>query len=169
MLVAVAVAVGGPVASVGAQGGQAPISDLVLPVVDIELAVSSLDESIRVTRQRVTLQTDVLFAFNTARLNPRGRSRIRQAVAEIRSRRARQVTIEGHTDSKGGDAFNVGLSLRRAQAVQRALRAGLGARAPQLRATGRGEKDPIAANTAPDGGDNPRGRARNRRVELRLG
>ena len=42
--------------------------------------------------------------------------------------------------------------------------AGLGDRSFTVR--GLGEADPVAANTAPDGSDDPQGRARNRRVAI---
>ena len=38
--------------------------------------------------------------------------------------------------------------------------------ASRLAAIGYGEADPVASNTNPDGSDNPRGRALNRRVEI---
>ena len=60
----------------------------------------------------------------------------------------------------GGDG--VGL----AAAVTAALRAELSTDAPRLSTRGRGETDPVAPNVKPDGMDNPRGRARNRRVEV---
>jgi outer membrane protein OmpA-like peptidoglycan-associated protein len=76
------------------------------------------------------------------------------------------VRVTGHADSKGSDAYNLGPSRRRSAAVTEALRAELGGSAPRLRASGRGEADPVAPRAKPDGTDNPRGRARNRRVEV---
>ena len=77
------------------------------------------------------------------------------------------VAVEGHTDSKGSPSFNNRLSRRRAEAVRRVLarRAGGDVR---FAATGRGESQPVAANQRKDGSDDPRGRARNRRVEIRI-
>jgi len=51
--------------------------------------------------------------------------------------------------------------------VRFALRKALGAAVPPMTAVGCGEADPVAANTNPDGTDNSRGRALNRRVEVR--
>ena len=76
------------------------------------------------------------------------------------------MRVTGYTDSRGSDAYNLGLSRRRAAAVTAALHAELGTDAPRLSTRGRGEADPVAPNAKPDGTDSPRGRARNRRVEV---
>lgn len=78
-----------------------------------------------------------------------------------------KVTIEGHTDSKGTDAYNQKLSERRAQAVKHYL-VSKGAMADRLDTVGKGEKEPVAPNTTPNGKDNPEGRAMNRRAELKV-
>ena len=78
-----------------------------------------------------------------------------------------KVTIEGHTDSIGTDAYNEKLSERRANAVKHYLES-KGVTASRLDAVGKGEGDPVAPNTKPDGKDNPEGRAKNRRVELKV-
>jgi OmpA-OmpF porin, OOP family len=151
----------------------AQVTDLVLPVEDLSLNTSSLDDSVvtqeSTQRVRVTLAADVLFRFNRASLTPRARNRIAEAVEKIRQRKPGTVRVVGHTDSKGTDAYNDRLSLRRAKSVARALRAALGPSAPALETQGRGERQPVAPNTHEDGSDNPRGRARNRRVTVTFG
>jgi outer membrane protein OmpA-like peptidoglycan-associated protein len=77
------------------------------------------------------------------------------------------VAIEGHTDSIGSDGYNQRLSERRAQAVKQYL-VSKGVSAGRLTTIGKGEKEPIAPNTTPDGKDNPDGRAMNRRAELKV-
>jgi OmpA-OmpF porin, OOP family len=144
--------------------GQAlPLSDAPLP---LDLPVASLDNSVSFHTVGVVLQADVLFAFNSARLTGAAHSRIVQAVANIRKRHPRALRIQGYTDSIGSVAYNLGLSKRRAESVLRALRQALGPGAPPMTAVGYGEADPVADNTNPDGADNPRGRALNRRVEI---
>ena len=78
-----------------------------------------------------------------------------------------KVTIEGHTDSRGTDAYNQKLSERRANAVKRYL-VGKGVADDRLDTVGKGEGQPVAPNTQPDGKDNPEGRAMNRRAELKV-
>lgn len=70
-----------------------------------------------------------------------------------------QVNIDGHTDWTGPDAYNQGLSERRARAV-RDYFAGSGIDRGRLSARGFGESDPVAPNETADG------RAQNRRVDL---
>ena len=70
------------------------------------------------------------------------------------------VAVDGHTDSVGTDAYNQGLSERRANAVKSHL-VDRGVPASRLTATGYGERNPIASN------DTAEGRALNRRVELK--
>jgi outer membrane protein OmpA-like peptidoglycan-associated protein len=151
---------------------ESEVRDLTFPVLDLDFEVASLDRSVRRVESseavRVTLSADVLFRFDRADLSPRARQRLAQAAEEIRAAQPSTVTVEGHTDSKGTDAYNLALSRRRAEAVRRALTAELGDAAPRLRAFGRGESEPVVSNTTPDGGDSPKGRARNRRVEIRI-
>lgn len=73
-----------------------------------------------------------------------------------------QIVIEGHTDSYGSDDANMALSRRRAQAVSAYLTSQFGVPAFRISAVGYGETRPIANN------DTPQGRARNRRIEIRI-
>ena len=66
----------------------------------------------------------------------------------------------------GSDTYNIGLSQRRAQSVVRWLGQQGGVATARLQPLGRGEQDPVASNTRPDGSDDPSGRARNRRVKI---
>ena len=70
------------------------------------------------------------------------------------------VRVEGNTDSIGTEAYNQGLSERRAESVRSHL-IGRGVPASRLTAVGFGESQPIASN------DTAEGRALNRRVELK--
>jgi outer membrane protein OmpA-like peptidoglycan-associated protein len=69
-------------------------------------------------------------------------------------------TVVGHTDSTGSDAYNQGLSERRAQSVATYLE-GKGIAAGRLKVNGAGESEPIADNATKEG------RAQNRRVVLK--
>ena len=72
-----------------------------------------------------------------------------------------RVTIIGHTDSKGSDAYNMALGMRRAVAVRdKLLEFGLNP-ARILGVESRGESEPIAPN------DTDEGRFENRRIEFK--
>lgn len=148
----------------------AEVRDLVLPVLDLDITTVSLDDTVSRSengrRIDVVLSADVLFAFNRARLAGGAGTRIGQAAREIRARRVTRVTVSGYTDAKGSPAYNLDLSRRRARAVADELRRRLGGGAVALTVRGLGEADPVASNTRPDGADDPRGRAKNRRVEI---
>ena len=71
------------------------------------------------------------------------------------------VDVYGHTDSTGSDAFNQRLSENRAQAVSNYL-VSRGVSNARIRWQGFGETMPVADNATPEG------RARNRRVEIKI-
>jgi outer membrane protein OmpA-like peptidoglycan-associated protein len=146
------------------------VVDIELPVVDLNYETASLDESVRTSESskqvQVTLAADVLFRFDKAALSPRAKARLADVSERISQADPSRVKIDGYTDSKGSDAYNLGLSRRRAAAVAVALRGRLSGAGPRLVTRGHGEADPVAANTRKNGSDNPKGRARNRRVTI---
>jgi OmpA-OmpF porin, OOP family len=146
------------------------ILDITAPILDISIPVESLDSSVINSQSsdqvQLILATDVLFAFDQATLSPRAKAAIDETAEVVRAQAKGTVRIDGHTDSKGDDAYNLELSRRRAQAVQQALAPLLGGVPVRLEVAGHGETQPFAANTNPDGSDNPRGRAKNRRVTI---
>jgi outer membrane protein OmpA-like peptidoglycan-associated protein len=133
---------------------------LSFPVVPVDAPITSIDGSMVITRARVTLQSDVLFAFDSAALSPDARARIDAAAQTIAAREPRSVVVAGFTDGRGSVAYNVALSQRRAAAV----RAVIAGRLPRVsvKAEGRGERSPVASNAT------ARGRSLNRRVEIRF-
>lgn len=102
---------------------------------------------------------DVLFDTGMATLKPGAYTTLDRLATVLKEAPDRKVTIEGHTDSVGGDDYNQQLSQRRAAAVQTALLE-RGVRSEQITAMGKGETFPVASN------DNAAGRQQNRRVEL---
>jgi outer membrane protein OmpA-like peptidoglycan-associated protein len=70
------------------------------------------------------------------------------------------LSINGYTDSIGGDAYNLALSKRRAAAVRDTLVTGFQIAASRLTSAGFGAASPVDSNSTLEG------RARNRRVEL---
>lgn len=107
----------------------------------------------------ITLSGSVLFAFNKATLLPTARERLDKVADVLLTTPERNLTIEGHTDSKGSDSYNLDLSQRRADEVRNYL-VQRGYQADRIKAHGLGEGHPIADNASPEG------RANNRRVEI---
>lgn len=108
----------------------------------------------------------VEFEFNSDTLTTASMPILDRAAETLRAHRGVPVEVAGHTDSKGSFTYNLNLSTLRAKAVKEYL-VSKGVSAHRLSFKGYGESDPIADNQNADGSDNPEGRARNRRVELR--
>lgn len=102
----------------------------------------------------------VLFDFDSARLRPEADAVLAPLLAMLQADPDLRIEIEGHTCSIGTDAYNQGLSQRRAQAVVEWLVA-RGISRDRIRAAGRGESEPAVSN------DTEPGRRQNRRVEVR--
>lgn len=135
-----------------------------IETIDVDGSVESLEtERQSGDRVTVTVSADVLFAFDRARLTPKANATVERIAGRIRSARG-PVHVDGHTDDIGSNAYNLGLSRRRAAAVSEALRAALPSRIA-ISARGFGEANPVAPNSQ-SGEDNPVGRARNRRVTI---
>jgi outer membrane protein OmpA-like peptidoglycan-associated protein len=114
--------------------------------------------------RRVVLQEQkgrVLFDFDKATLKPAAEQELASVVQELRENPTLRIELVGHADSTGSEAYNLGLSKRRAEAVRNFLvRQGIAANRIQL--SWKGELEPIAPNTTEEG------RAQNRRVEATI-
>lgn len=107
----------------------------------------------------ITLQGGVLFTSEQATLLPEAQDRLLGMTTALLAASDRTILIEGHTDSKGTDAYNLDLSQRRADAVRNFMSTH-GYDVSHTRAVGIGEARPVASNETDDG------RAQNRRVEV---
>ncbi len=116
-------------------------------------------ERVREDVLKLTMQNEVSFAVDSARIKP-GFEPTLQKVGKIMYRYPEtRIRVVGHTDSTGSDAYNQTLSQKRADAVAAYLRAE-GVSSQRLNTEGRGESEPRFSNDSADG------RAANRRVEL---
>ena len=103
----------------------------------------------------------VFFDFDRALITPTASNTIKQAAAAYKSGGKARVGVTGHADRSGGDAYNMALSLRRANAVKDAL-VREGVPAANITVVGRGEAQPLVQTA--DGVQEPQ----NRRVEIVL-
>ncbi len=109
----------------------------------------------------VTFETGLLFGVDSSRVRPAAQENLRNLAANLDKYPDTDLLIVGHTDSTGTDSYNESLSRRRAAAVSEYLAAQGVARA-RLRTDGRGEAEPVAANSSESG------RQQNRRVEVAI-
>lgn len=144
---------------------QFKILDIIYRVEDIGGRVEDMRVQETPLETRLELNADVMFDFDKADLLPKGEGVLGKVVAYLEGQRG-TIRIEGHTDAKGDDDYNMRLSLRRAESVRRWFGEKGGIAKGQMTAKGFGEKNPVAPNTKPDGSDDPAGRQRNRRVEI---
>lgn len=99
------------------------------------------------------------FAFDKANITPDSAVVLDVAVDILKKCSSIRMEIDGYTDSTGPEAYNMGLSQRRADAVKRYF-VSQGVSSARLTTRGFGESDPIDTNATREG------RAKNRRVEL---
>ena len=142
-------------------------------ILDLTFAVKDMGEKVQNIRLdeskseiRIELAADVLFDFDKVDILPKAREALKQAAEVIQEKAKGIVQIEGHTDSKGSDAYNQKLSERRANAVKDWLTNREGLKKVRFAARGFGAKKPVVPNTKPDGNDDTEGRQKNRRVEI---
>jgi outer membrane protein OmpA-like peptidoglycan-associated protein len=114
----------------------------------------------------MNLSGDVLFDYDKAILKPEAEQALKKVAVVLSQFPESQVTVEGYTDAKGTPSVNMQLARERAQAVKDWLVKNGGVLASNIATKGFGEQYPVAANTNPDGTDNPLGRALNRRVTI---
>jgi outer membrane protein OmpA-like peptidoglycan-associated protein len=112
-------------------------------------------------RGLIVNMSDVLFAFGKDALQPEAREKLAKLAGVLLSNPGLHLDVEGHADSIGGDAYNQGLSERRASSVADYLVAQM-ISAGTITSRGFGESQPVATN------DTDVGRALNRRVEIVL-
>ncbi len=150
----------------GSGSGSGEGSAVAGAVIGLEAALRDLGAKVSATEIRIDLSADVLFDFDKAEIKKEAEAELQRLATVIKGHPDAQVTIEGHTDGKGTDAYNNALSEKRAAAVKTWLTTNAQANATKISTRGLGKTKPIAHNTNPDGSDDPEGRAKNRRVEI---
>ena len=115
----------------------------------------------------INLSTDILFDFDKAIIKTKAVPTLIRLARLIRQSKG-IIQLNGFTDSKGTDEYNLDLSERRAESVKQWLVIKGGIDANRLQTKGYGESQPVAPNTKQNGLDNPIGRQKNRRVEVRI-
>jgi outer membrane protein OmpA-like peptidoglycan-associated protein len=133
---------------------------------ELEKARQELREKESGQSLNMNLSGDVLFDYDKASLKPAAEEALKKVAVVLSLFPESHVTIEGHSDAKGGKSVNLQLSKERASTVKDWLVKNGGIPSTTITATGFGEEIPVASNTNADGSDNPIGRAMNRRVSI---
>src|ERR1700760_4638835 len=101
----------------------------------------------------------VFFDFNKSNLTPAPTKIVDQAAAEAAAGKAAQLTVTGHTDTVGSDAYNMRLSRRRAESVAAQLEKD-GIASSEIEIVAKGKRDLLVPTK--DGVREPQ----NRRVQI---
>ncbi len=107
----------------------------------------------------ITFKSDFSFGFDSAIIKPGAEDEIARVAEVLIKYPQTNISIEGHTDSKGTEEYNMDLSRRRAEAVKDSL-ISRGISSSRLQTIGFGESKPVATN------DTEAGRQQNRRVRI---
>jgi outer membrane protein OmpA-like peptidoglycan-associated protein len=142
----------------GQQASQAQtMADNAVHRVDtLQNAVANLDNYHTVT------ETSVHFGFDKDTLTPDGKAALDQLANAVPNTKGYIITVEGATDSTGPSDYNYGLSQRRADAVIQYLASQHNVPAYKIYLIGLGKDKPVDSNKTREG------RAKNRRVDVRL-
>lgn len=119
--------------------------------------VERVGEGIKVTMS----ESIVNFAFDSSNLTTPAKANLDKLATVLINNPDTNINIYGHTDSTGTDAYNQGLSERRAAAVKSYL-ISKGVNSSRMFTMGIGESEPVADNST------DAGRAQNRRVEFAI-
>jgi OmpA-OmpF porin, OOP family len=114
--------------------------------------------------EKNTVSAAALFDHDKAVLKDKGKAALHTLDESIKARGAKVVDVRviGYTDSTGTEKYNMGLSMRRAEAV-RDYMVSEGVARSIIKVSGEGETKPVASNASSEG------RAKNRRVEIHVG
>jgi len=104
---------------------------------------------------------DVLFDFDKSNVKPEAGAILDRLVAFMNENKDKKVSLAGHTDSVGTEAYNLRLSERRVNSVKDYV-VKKGVDSSRISGQGFGESKPIADNKTAEG------RSKNRRVEIKV-
>jgi len=92
---------------------------------------------------RFTFSADSLFDFDKAAMKPSGKQELDKFAADLRGTRFDVISVTGHTDRIGSEAYNKKLSTQRADAVKSYLVLSAGIPADKISAAGVDGSDPV--------------------------
>ena len=118
-----------------------------------------VDSAAAPVMQKVSVKGTARFDFDRSTVNPEDGIKLMTEVRSMKNVTWQVISVVGHTDSVGADAYNQHLSERRAEAVQ-AFLIDKGVKPERIRTSGMGKTQPIASNGT------SAGRAMNRRTEI---
>lgn len=114
-------------------------------------AVAAASEATSIRRQRDTLiatfKSDLFFDFDSAKVKPGAYAEIERVANVLNNYPDTRMRVEGHTDTRGSDSYNMELSQRRADSVK-AILVQRGVNPARIDTIGYGESQPISSSDA---------------------
>ena len=145
--------------------GYAPPPPPVVVKQEIVIAPAATAATVTTTVfEDIAISAALLFGFDSSDLSDDAKAVIDERVAKFKGKAelTQNVSVIGHTDSTGPEAYNQTLSEKRAQSVASYLEANTNISDDKIDVEGKGESDPAASNATRDG------RAANRRVIIHV-
>lgn len=133
--------------------------------IPLDFQLTKIDETISASIDTIILR-NIYFMFDRYSLSSENLKYLSDLAVEIKDYDL-DWQIDGYTDTKGAETYNLHLSKLRAKAVKKYLEK-LGVDADNIHINAYGEKNPIAKEQTSEGADLPEGRKYNRRVEIRF-
>lgn len=110
---------------------------------------------------QITFNSGILFDFDASGLRTEARENLSTLAQSLQDYPNTELTVVGHTDSRGAEGYNQDLSLRRANSAAGHL-VTQGVPRDRMTILGKGETEPVTSN------DTDAGRQQNRRVEVAI-
>jgi len=121
----------------------------------------------RIILEKAIVVENIYYGFDSSNIRADAAVELNKLARFLQDNPQIKIELGSHTDNFGNDDYNLGLSQQRAEsAVSYIISKGVDEN--RIRARGYGETRPIAANSNADGSDNPEGRQRNRRTEIKV-
>lgn len=117
------------------------------------------EEAARKAAGAAFVNENIYFSFDSSVLSDKSQQMLNSKADYLRTNSSVTVTVEGHCDERGTDAYNIALGERRAESVKNFF-VDLGISAKRLNTTSYGEERPIAM------GQNEASWAKNRRAQF---
>lgn len=119
-----------------------PIAAVVPPPPPPASAPAPAPRVVTPVHQKMTLKADTLFDFDKSTLRPEGRRELGALVEKLKMIDIDSIIDIGHADRFGSDAYNLKLSMRRAESVKAYL-VSKGVPANRIFTDGKGESQPV--------------------------
>jgi outer membrane protein OmpA-like peptidoglycan-associated protein len=127
---------------------------------NLRIAVGAPDTRSKLITEGKFSTTGIKFDSGSDKIKPESYGTLQEIANVLKENPGVRIKIVGHTDSDGNATSNLELSKRRSASVKQFLVNEFGIQGDRMETDGKGQSEPVAPNTTPEG------KANNRRVEF---